>query len=130
VGHFQTSPLEATLDVKAFIGLTAVENTLVAPDLLSDGVEGLDDAQTKLLALLVLGDGDVFDVADEAHVVDELALDDHGARAHHRRRLVADHQDVVRVVARRDEVIPLVEFPLRWFSYRCEYSQSREVACC
>lgn len=83
--HFQTSPLEATLDVKAFVGLTAVEDALVAPDLLGDGVEGLDDAQTELLALLVLGDGDVFDVADEPHIVDELSLDNDGARAHHRR---------------------------------------------
>lgn len=43
---------------------------LVAAHLLGDVVEGLDDAQPQLLALLVLGDGDVLNVSDEAEVVD------------------------------------------------------------
>src|SRR5688572_20019820 len=59
VRHLQAGAAEPALDVEALVGLAAVENALVAPDLLGDVVEGLDDAQAELLALLVLGDGDV-----------------------------------------------------------------------
>lgn len=127
--HLQAGPLEAALDIEALVGLAAVEDALVAADLFGDRVEGLDDAQAKFLALLVLRDRNVLDVADQAHVVDELALDNDRARAHHRRRLVADHQDVVRVVARRDEVVPRVELPLRRLAHRREHPERREVAC-
>lgn len=129
VRHLQAGPLEAALDVEALVGLAAVEDALVAADLFGDRVEGLDDAQAEFLALLVLRHGDVLDVPDQAHVVDELALDNDRARAHHRRRLVADHQDVVRVVARRDEVVPRVEFRLRRLAHRREHPERREVAC-
>jgi hypothetical protein len=70
VRHLQTRPLEATLDVEALVRLRAVENSLVAANVLRDKVQRLDDPQTELLALLVLCDSDVFDVADEAEVVD------------------------------------------------------------
>jgi hypothetical protein len=68
--HFQARPLEAALDVKAFVGLGAIENALVAADLFGNVVERLDDAQTELLALLVLCDSDVFYVADDTEIVD------------------------------------------------------------
>lgn len=70
VGHLQPSLAEAALDVEALILLAAVEDALVAADVGGDKVEGLDDAQAKLLALLVLGDGDVLDVSHGAEVVD------------------------------------------------------------
>lgn len=63
VRHLEAGSAETALDVKAFVGLAAVENGLVAADVGGDVVEGLDDAQAELLALLVLGDGNVFDVA-------------------------------------------------------------------
>lgn len=88
--HFQSSPLEAAFDVESFVGLATVEDALVAADVLRDVVEGLDDAQPKFLALLVLGHGDVLDVTDQAHVVDELALDDDGPRPHDGAGPVAD----------------------------------------
>lgn len=66
VGHLKTCAAEAAFDVEALVGLAAIEDRLVTANLLGDEVEGLDDAQTKLLALLVLGDGDVLDVADNA----------------------------------------------------------------
>jgi len=70
VGHLKTGPPETTLHVEALVGLAAVQDALVAAHLLRDVVEGLDYAQPQLLALLVFGDGDVLDVADEAEVVD------------------------------------------------------------
>ena len=70
VGHLQPSPLKATLDVEALVGLAAIEDRLVGADLFGDEVEGLDQAQAQLLALLVLRDGDVLNVADQAEVVD------------------------------------------------------------
>lgn len=68
--HLQASPSKAALDVEALVSLAAVEDGLVAADLLGDEVQRLDDAQAQLLALLVLGDCDVFDVSDEAEIVD------------------------------------------------------------
>lgn len=68
--HLQTGPLEAALDVEALVGLAAVEDGLVAADLLGDEVQRLDEAEAELLALLVLCDGDVLDVAYQAQVVD------------------------------------------------------------
>lgn len=68
--HLQPRPPEAALDVEALVRLAAVEDALVAADLLGDEVERLDDAEAELLALLVLCDGDVLDVADLSEVVD------------------------------------------------------------
>lgn len=127
--HLEARALEPTLNVEPLVGLAAVENALIAADLLGNRVQRLDDAQPELLALLVLGDRDVLDVADQAHVMDELALDNDGARADHYVRLVADHQDVVCVVPRRDEVVPCVELRLGWFADGCEHTERREVAC-
>jgi hypothetical protein len=74
VGHLQASPPEAALDVEPFVGLAAVEDALVAADLLGDEVEGLDEAEAELLALLVAGDSDILDVADGAETVDAAGL--------------------------------------------------------
>lgn len=63
VSHFETGAAEAALDVEALVLLAAVENGLVAANVGGDVVEGLDEAEAQLLALLVLGDGNVFDVA-------------------------------------------------------------------
>lgn len=73
VRHLQASPLEPALDVEALVGITAVENGLVAADFVCDKVEGLDQPQPQFLALLVLCDGDVFDVANHAKVVNTSA---------------------------------------------------------
>lgn len=74
VRHLEAGALEAALDVEALVGLAAVEDGLVAADALGDVVEGLDEAQAQLLALLVLGDGDVLDVADQTEVVDAVCV--------------------------------------------------------
>jgi hypothetical protein len=70
MGHLQAGALKAALDVEALVGLAAVQDALVAADAGGDVVEGLDDFQAELFALLVLGDGDVFDVADETEIMD------------------------------------------------------------
>lgn len=68
--HLQPCPLEATLDIEPLVGLAAVQNALVAADLCGDKVERLDDFEAEFLALLVFRDSDVFDVANEAEIVD------------------------------------------------------------
>jgi hypothetical protein len=72
MSHLQPSPTEATLDVEALVGLAAVQYALVAPNLLRDEVERLDNPQSQLLALLVLGHRDILDVADYPEVVDAV----------------------------------------------------------
>lgn len=72
MGHFEAGFPEAALDVEALVGLAAVEDGLVAADLFGDEVEGLDQAETKFLALLVFGDGDILDMADEPKTVDTV----------------------------------------------------------
>ena len=70
--HLKTRPLEPALDVEAFVCFGAVQNGLVAANVFRNIIQGLDDAQTEFLALLIFCDGDVFDVADEAEVVDAV----------------------------------------------------------
>ena len=72
VSHLQTSAAETALDVEALVGLATVEDGLVAADLLGDVVEGFDEAQAELLALLVASDGNVFDVSYGAQAVDAV----------------------------------------------------------
>lgn len=49
-----------------------VVTDLVAANLLSDMVQGLDDAQTKLLALLILCDSDILDVTNLTQAVNTV----------------------------------------------------------
>lgn len=70
--HLQAGPAEATLDIESLICLAAVQYTLVAPNLLGDKVKSLDDPQSQLLALLVLGYGNIFDVTNYAQVMDAV----------------------------------------------------------
>lgn len=42
VCHFQTSSLEATLDIETLIGLTAIKDTLVTAHILSNIIQSLD----------------------------------------------------------------------------------------
>ena len=72
MSHLQARPPEPALDVESLVRLAAVQDALVAPHLLGDVVERLDDAETQLLALLVFCDGDVLDVADLSKVVDAV----------------------------------------------------------
>ena len=73
--HLEAGPPEAALDVEALVGLAAVEDGLVAADLLGDEVERLDEAQAELLALLVLRHRDVLDVAYETQAVDTVLVE-------------------------------------------------------
>jgi hypothetical protein len=70
--HFQPRSPKPALDVEPLIGLAAVQNTFVAAYLLSDEVQCLDNFQAEFLALLVFGDGNVFDVSDYAEVVNTV----------------------------------------------------------
>lgn len=106
--HLQPCPLEPALDIESLIRLTAVQDRLVAANLLSDKVQRLNNSQTQLLALLVLGDSNVLDVADQTELVDELALDDEGAGADDLLFAVEDADQKVGVVAGRHPCVALV----------------------
>lgn len=155
VSHLQASPPEAALDVEALVGLAAVQDALVAADLLGDEVEGLDDAQAELLALLVLGDRDVLNVSDGAEVVDaiilrtrglvmgyiarqisdgkglgnvQLALDNQGTGAHDNALGgILDRDDVVAAVGRHPFVL-LQELVLGDVAHGGEHAQAVEEA--
>jgi hypothetical protein len=70
VRHLQTRPLKTALDIETLVRLRAVKNSLIAANILRNKVQRLNDPQTKLLALLVLCDSDIFNVPNEAEVVD------------------------------------------------------------
>lgn len=106
--HLQPRPLKPTLDIKTLIGLTTVQNRLIAADLLRDKVERLNNPEPEFLALLILGDGNVLNVPDEPELVDEFALDDERARADDGVGAVGDAEEVVRVVARGHPGVALV----------------------
>ena len=106
--HLQPSPLKPTLDIKPLVRLGAIQNTLVAADLLRHKVQRLDYPQPKLLALLVFRDGDVFNVADEPEVVDEFALDDERAGADDAGCGVEDGEHEVLVVMLREPFVACV----------------------
>jgi hypothetical protein len=59
--------------------LATVQNDLVAPHSLAYGVQGVDDPQAEFTPLHRLGDGDVFYVAYQPCVPQELALEDDAA---------------------------------------------------
>lgn len=63
--HLESCPLESALDVEPLVCLAAVKNALVTANLGRDEVEGLNKFEPELLALLVLRNGNVLDVADE-----------------------------------------------------------------
>lgn len=70
VRHLGARVVIAALGVKRLVLRTAVENVLVAADVFSNGIKGLDHLEAQLLALVFFGDGDLFDMADESTVVD------------------------------------------------------------
>jgi hypothetical protein len=59
------------------IFVTAVQNGLVSPAVLTDSSERLDYPESKLLALLLLVNHDIFDVAHAAQPTLELPLHNH-----------------------------------------------------
>jgi hypothetical protein len=93
--HLQPRPLKTALHVEPLIRLATIQNTLVAPHLLRHVVQRLYDSQSQLLSLLILRHRDVLNVSHQAHVVDEFALHDHGARADDGRGGVEDDENVV-----------------------------------
>lgn len=69
MGHLKACPPETALDVKTLVGFTAVQDALVATNLFGDVVEGLDDSKAKFLALLVLCNGDIFNMPNGTEIV-------------------------------------------------------------
>ena len=79
VRHLETCSPEATLHVETFVRIAAIEDALIAANLLGDVVERLDEPQAEFFALLVFCHGYVLDVANLAQAVDAVV----GARSAH-----------------------------------------------
>lgn len=78
------------------VGVTAVQNGLVATTALTDVCESLDDTQAKFLALLTFIYGDVLDVTDASETTEEFTLDEEGAYSDDLvARLVEDYDGIV-----------------------------------
>jgi hypothetical protein len=107
--HLKPCSSVSTLDIEPLIRFTAIQYALIASHLLCQVVQSLYESQTQFLALLVLGNGDIFDMAHKTEIVDELALDNHGSCTDHDVLAIADHEDVVGVIAGGHEVISFVE---------------------
>jgi hypothetical protein len=70
MAHLRTRLLKPALLIESLIMRATIQNRLVATQTDSDGVEGFDHCYTELLALKLFQDGDLFDVAYCAEVVD------------------------------------------------------------
>lgn len=126
--HLESSSFEAALDVEPFIGLAAVQDTLVTSDLLRQVVQSRYDPQPELLALLVLVDGNVLDVSNQAHVMYKLAFHHHGASANHPRGRVADDKDVICTALCLDKVELIVERFLARLAHGGQHSQTVKIS--
>lgn len=125
MGHRQAGSLEPTFDIEPLIRLTAIQNGFIASNSLSHSVKSLNDSQTKLLALLVFGNGDIFDMAYQAQVVDEFALDDHGTSPDNGIGFVTHHEYVVGVISASHEVVAGIECLFRELADRGQDAQGR-----
>lgn len=67
--HLESRPLESALHVEPLVRLATIKNALVTAHLGRNEIEGLDELEPKLLALLVLRNGDILDVTYETQVV-------------------------------------------------------------
>jgi hypothetical protein len=110
MGHLEPCSSVSTLHIESFVRFTAIQYTLIASHLPCQVVQCLYESQAQFLPLLVLGNGDIFDVAHKTEAVDELALNDYGTCTDDDVLAIADHEDIVGVIAGRHEVISLVKF--------------------
>ena len=126
--HLKTSSFEATLDIEAFVGLTAVKYTFVATNFFSNKIQSLNDSQSKFLSLLILVNSNIFDVTNKSHVVYEFAFDDDCSRTYNLGLRVANNKDVVCVVSWSHKVVSFVKGWLRRFTNSCQNSQAIEIS--
>lgn len=143
--HLESRPLESALDVEPLVRLAAIKNTLVAAHLGRDEIEGLDELESEFLALLVLRNGDIFDVADESEVVDagmglanihsegewghlQLPLNNQRTGSYYPALVLDDEEEVSPVALCVHPVVPLIPLLLRYVSHRCEDAQAVEEA--
>ena len=68
--HLYSRVVIAAFDVEGLVSRSAVQDVLVAANALADRIKSLDHLQSQTSALDLLGDGDLFDVADESSIVD------------------------------------------------------------
>lgn len=68
--HLQARTLEPALYIEPLVRLRAIQNTFITSNLLGNEIERLNDLKPEFLALLVFRDGNVFDVAYDAKIMD------------------------------------------------------------
>lgn len=71
--HLQPSPLIPTLNIEPLVRLAAIQNTLIASNLLGHEIQRLDELQTEFLALLIFRNSDILDMSYESEVVDAIS---------------------------------------------------------
>lgn len=72
--HLQSCSFEATLNVETLICLAAIQDTLVAANLFGNEIKRLDEFQSELFALLIFSHCNIFNVSDDAQIVDARGL--------------------------------------------------------
>src|SRR5947209_2941606 len=77
MGHLKPCSSVSTLHIESFVCLTAIQYALIASHLLCQVVQCLYEPQAQFLPLLILGNGNVFDMAHKTEAVDEFALNNY-----------------------------------------------------
>lgn len=116
-------------DRRTYIVIAAVKDCLVAPAVLADIRERLDDPQPELLPLLALVDCDILNVADAAETSEELAFNEDAADGDDSVcRFVDDDERVVRVRCGAHGVELRLPCCLAWVGRHGEDAEDVEVA--
>ena len=78
-----------------YVAIAAVQDRLIAPAVLADARERMNNTQAELLALLGLVHGDILDMAHAAKPTEKLALDEDSAHRDDSVRGLVDNDDGV-----------------------------------
>lgn len=97
LSHFVSGPFEAALDVEAFVLRRAIEDLLIASDLLGNIAQGSENVQPELLALLVFEYRNILNMTDVAEVANEFPLFEQRSGADDLATVITHHQEKVRI---------------------------------
>ena len=86
---------EEGITTRTYVGITTVQDGLIAPAVLADGRQRLNDPQSQLLPLLVLVHSNVLNVTDTPKAPQELALNEHTADSDYTVCVLVDDDELV-----------------------------------
>lgn len=101
---------------------------LIAANLLRNKIQGLNNPQTQLLALLILLHRNILDVAHHTEGVNKLALHEQATRPNDVVLAIAHDQHIVLVIAGGDPVIALVPLVLGDLADGRQHAQDIQIA--